>query len=67
MQDSGPPSFEAGRSRVMAGGALELAGQRDHAPVELTQAMQDLSKCGANRLVDEASAGLRRLGQRVAP
>jgi ATP/maltotriose-dependent transcriptional regulator MalT len=57
---------EAARSRVIAGRALALAGERTRAVTELQAAHEQLLASGALRYCDEAARELRRLG-RVVP
>jgi DNA-binding NarL/FixJ family response regulator len=57
--------LDAARARVLIGCALARAGERERATVELSQAAEELSACGAKRLLDEASAHLRPLGRRL--
>jgi predicted ATPase/DNA-binding NarL/FixJ family response regulator len=57
---------QAGRSALLSGQALAAAGDHEAAIAMLTTAQDELAACGAQRFQDEASLGLRRLGQRVA-
>jgi ATP/maltotriose-dependent transcriptional regulator MalT len=58
-------ALAAARCRILAGVALERAGDRDEGLRQLTQAESELSALGAARHRDEAARELRRLGQRV--
>jgi ATP/maltotriose-dependent transcriptional regulator MalT len=54
----------AGTSRVLAGRALDAAGDPEGAAGVLERAADELDKCGAIRLRDEAERELGRLGRR---
>jgi DNA-binding CsgD family transcriptional regulator len=56
---------EAGRSRILAGRALAVAGEHDRAVRELQFAHEQLFACGALRYCDEAARELRKLGRVV--
>jgi DNA-binding CsgD family transcriptional regulator/tetratricopeptide (TPR) repeat protein len=63
-QRAGAP-IEAGRSRILAGRALAVAGERDAAISTLHSAHSQLTGCGALRRTDEAARELRKLGRAV--
>ena len=63
--ESAGARLDAARARMLAGRALAQTGERDGATTELTKALEEFVACGAKRLVDEASAELRRLGRRT--
>jgi DNA-binding NarL/FixJ family response regulator len=54
--------IEAARSRIVMGRALAAAGRRDRAVEELRAAREELTRCGARRLAQEAARELRALG-----
>jgi DNA-binding NarL/FixJ family response regulator len=53
---------ESARSRVVAGRALAVSGDRGGAVRELRRARQELARCGARRYEREAARELRSLG-----
>lgn len=57
---------EGARCRTLAGRALVAAGDRERAIIELKDAHQQLSGCGAWRYSDEAARELRKLGRAVS-
>jgi DNA-binding NarL/FixJ family response regulator len=56
---------EAGRSRILAGKALAVAGEQDRGAAELQLAHEQLFACGALRYCDEVARELRKLGRVV--
>ncbi len=58
--------IEAARSRVLAGRALALAGDRQQAVTELERAERELAACGSPSYRAEAVRELERLGRRPA-
>jgi DNA-binding CsgD family transcriptional regulator len=61
---AGAARAEAARSRILAGHALALGGDRDEAVVDLREALRTLEACGAHGRADEAARALRRIGHR---
>ncbi len=58
--------IDAARARILAGRALDAAGDRDQAVALLRQAHAELDARGVARYRDEAAHALRRLGQRMS-
>ena len=56
--------IEAARSRILAGRALVVEGDRDRAETLFVTAAAELDACGAVRYREEADLELRRLGRR---
>jgi ATP/maltotriose-dependent transcriptional regulator MalT len=56
---------EAGRSRILAGRALAVAGEYERAVEQLQLAHEQLLACGALRYCDEAARELRKLSRVV--
>jgi ATP/maltotriose-dependent transcriptional regulator MalT len=65
IADDAEGPIEAALSRIVAGRALALAGDRERATAELQRAATATDAVGAVRYRDEAERELRRLGHRV--